>query len=753
LLTLFAFVVVTVLVFAAWLSWAAARLRGSAGEALACAGLLGAAQIVMTQILLGLPGWLNRPALLLANVLISAAMIAWSLREGPATRLRGWRTHAPDSGRADAIRLTSTALGLLALVLMAWMLAATWLLPPRGIDDLAYHLPPLFEYAQTGRLRLLPVEIRAGFAMPLGGDFLALWPLVLLGKITWIEFTQFAVALYGAGLLAALARALGASRPDALFAGLLFLLTPVVIGQAGSNYVDVIVAVSHLAMLFTAVRYVQDGRLAHILLAGLAAGFAIGVKYHLLAAVLAIQPLLWLRFARDGSAGRAAAHYSLYALAALPLPAYWYLRNLIVIGAPFYPYRLSGLGLKNIGGGNFSDTSYGSTAGSSLQALAEDPARFVSYLLQEPGLGTLNGGFGLAFWGLGLPALALVIVRAIRSAARRDFFPLLFWAQGVVFALIVLAQIDINRIAFNMRLMLVIVPLTLLALALLLPKLRRECPAAVTVIAVAGLLSAVLAIVQIPAYRLPVLEFRDAVVARLTGRHVSDFSYYRRSAGDLPELAAVWAPLDYLTRDGPGMTVYMGAAWPVYFSAPLFGESLRNTVLTLDRDYESEPDAFVFHPAGVGLPLVAAGRRYVPELVALGGRYEMIGPSSVTQLWISREKLGDESIRKRLEDYYARAFTGEIRALAGIAGRLPSDAVLITASRLGPALKYLAMTGGLQTEVQLAPEAVHADLARRARGKTVVTIGKPLDGFIANSIGQVDIDAATFTFYRNERSR
>jgi hypothetical protein len=744
------FLILNLLLLGAWWPWFARRLPGRRIEPLVYAGLAVASQLVLAEIVLGMVGRLTLPVLLAALVSVSAVVAALALRLPRPAPVAG------GVAARDLLGPLNLFLLALALVLTAWLALATWLLPPRGVDDMAYHLPPLYEFARSGMIFVLPLQLRVQFALPLGGDLLYLWPLVFFGADTWVDGVQFVVACYGALVLCALARAFGLGRREALGLGLLFLFTPVVIGQAASNYNDVITAVCHLVVLYALVRFWQEGTLLHLVMAGLASGFGLGAKYTMIVPVLGAQPLIWLRLWKDGGVGRGLARYAAYAAACAVLPAYWLLRNWLTTGVLLFPYEVSPGGLTAVSGAavEVAATQAGAeVAGSALRALVEEPLRLAGFVLQDPGLGSLNGGLGLVFFGLGVPALAWCGARALREARAGELFPLLFWGQALLVLAMFLAQIDVSRLQYNMRLLIVLVPFGLLALGLARRRLAAELPAVAAAIPALAASAAVLALVQLAGYSLPALAFTEPLADRSRGRVTSDYRYYPAARKDMASLATAWDPLDYLTRDGPGWNVYMAADWDVFYLTPLYGSRLQNRFWNFLYEAPPEPDALIFHAGFEGgseqLFYTNEDRRITPQQVARNPRYELVTISPPTEFWVRRDLLAAPATRARLTEFYRRRYAGDIGALREVLTRLPADAVVVAAGGLGHGLKGLGLAGELALPVELVRRGDEQAAARRLGAASVVTAGARIPGYDARELAVVQTPQGPVSLYLN----
>jgi hypothetical protein len=733
-------------VFAAWAFFFTARAGGPASTRLAYAGLMSAVQIVAAAQALGIGGVLGRPLLVAVHVACAGAVAAaaWRARR-PAVRLR------LGDGAAALGALASWengALALLAAFVIVWLGAAGVLLPPRGIDDLVYHLPPLQQAVQSGRLELLPLELRDHFALPFNGDLLFLWPLVFFHDDRSVDLVQLAVALYGVLVVYALARSCDVERRTAFFVAALFLFTPVVLGQAGSAYVDVIAAAAHLALLLALVRFHRDGGFLHLAVAAAATGFAAGIKYSMMLFLAALQPLLWIGLRRHGAPGLAARRYLGYLLLALPLWAYWPLRNRIATGHAFYPMEATLAGLRFL-----PETTLGRMARADAPTLLADflahPEKLAAHPFQDPGLGSLHGGFGAVFWGLCLPALVHALGGALRTAVRsRQVFPLLFWGQALVGALAFVTVRTDFAAEYTARYILFVVGLGLLALARSFP-LLGQLPGAVAALKAFAVGSSLLATIHLAAYQWPSYQIRPAVEDRLHGRRTSDYKYLQQAGWDLPSLSRAWEALDVLTLPGPGWSVYMAAGYSVFWTAPSFGSRLQNRIWNFEKNPPSDPDAFIFHHDRRGRPLHFVGRRITPEAVEADGRFALVTQTPYTRLWVKQELLERSEIAARLADYDAKTFAPVLEPAAGVARLLRPGGVVITSSALGYGLRHLALTGKLRAAVHLVPDGHEDATAARLGAPTAYTVRRPLRGYRSRPIAALMEGGVQVPIYEN----
>lgn len=760
-LSILAFISVNLFIFLAWHTTISVLRKLLVAESVVYAGLLAAAQIVSTELLLGSIGTLTLPVLLVLNMCASCALLGWvflARRSLAFDRVADMGRQVIFAGN-EILTPLNVVLIILGVFLTVWFCTAAYFLPPRGIDDLVAHLPPIYQYVQDQEISLLPIKLRDQFAMPQNGEFLFLWPLIFFRADTFIDLVQYVVAVYGIAVIFALARRLGVGRNDAAFAGLLFLFTPLVLGQAGSNYVDLTIGVCYLTLIYAVVAYWQTGALFHLIMAGIATGFGLGIKYNMLVAVVAVQPLIAVRLWRDHRLATAIRGYTTYLIFSLPLCIFWYGRNFLKTGYPLYPYQLDFHGLHAVGWSTSVNFPGNASLFSGLQPnkaitdFLHNPIGFsLSYLFQDPGLGSFHGGFGAVVLGLGIPALIYCFVIALRRLLQRDFFPVLFWGHVPLAFFVYFLQIQSVRFQFNQRLILVVIGFGLLAIAVAMKKLRNEVAGSVPVVRAYCVAASMLAVVHLAAYSWPSYALEEPVADAASETRTSDYKYFAQSPWELPLLRSAWEPLDFLTRDGGGWDVYTAAPWGLSWTTPVFGSRVQNRVwnfMHVDSPGKPEnfPDAFIFHRMD-DAELFYVGPKITPEDVWMDGGFEVVTQSATTLFWVDSKLLFDPEVRKRLITYYELTFSADIAALEPDIHKLLGGA-LITASPLGHGLKYLSMVGKLQMPVHIVPKGKEMQMARRLRAGRIVTIGKPLAGFSSKLMVQLASPAGPVSFYEN----
>lgn len=305
-------------------------------------------QIVVLSELLGTFGLL-RPLPLTLCALLGAVAVSLSLRSDA------------DSARPAPVRWP--ALPVWATVSVAVLAAGTLAVslgrPGTGLDTLQYHYPMVVQWMNTGDLTTAKTFAIANFGWyyPANGNLLQFWAMawtrsdVLVPLVNWLLLGLLGAAAIGT------VRRLGGSLRLGVLAALAATTGPVLLGsQLRSGLVDLAAtAFIATALYFALTWWTTEGptrqRRTDVVFAGLAAGLAAGTKIVTLpyavalAAVFAVAVLWrWRRRRRDEpSAGREAGAELVLGGAAFTLTgAYFFVRNLLLVGNPLFPSPFAG---------------------------------------------------------------------------------------------------------------------------------------------------------------------------------------------------------------------------------------------------------------------------------------------------------------------------------------------------------------------------------------------------------------------------
>jgi hypothetical protein len=292
-------------------------------------GLTIGAGIIATALLaLGLAGGLRAP-IPEFTVVAFGAIAARQLRKLPLLVEGAWASLIGAGGRTRValLAVSGAAAGFVLLLAIA---------PPADWDSLMYHLRVPAQFLARGRIFVPEDNLHVAFV---GLPHMLYLPLLRLGSAS-------APAVLSAALTIALALSVFALASrfwgDACGIGslLLFWSNPVVLLVGGTARIDVTCALLLLLAqyaLLLALRPEGDSRQVYV--GALLAGFALATKYHALLYAAALVPLGFVALrAHTTSAPQALGRLGLALMAAGAAAAPFLAKNLLLLGAAFYPF-------------------------------------------------------------------------------------------------------------------------------------------------------------------------------------------------------------------------------------------------------------------------------------------------------------------------------------------------------------------------------------------------------------------------------
>lgn len=282
-------------------------------------------------------------------------------------------------------------LAVLACVLLLRSLLQVWFFCPYQGDALSYHLPKVAEWIQAGRFtREMGVDKLA--TLPAGFELVETWWTVFLHHDVLIEMAGVEFLLLACVSVYAIARSLGLSEKPALLASLLYAVVPQASFQATSCLNDGPVAAVYLATVAMVLGKVDPVTLL------IPVGLGAGLKGTFIYALPGIVLLFALRRRIVGPVPLRRVGLALCALS-LVVGGFWYARNLIWFGNPFYPVGKSGveLGMVRI------------QVGPSLESLRSNISDLLGVMILDrtkeyAAMGRNTSVWGPLFLGLSIPS-------------------------------------------------------------------------------------------------------------------------------------------------------------------------------------------------------------------------------------------------------------------------------------------------------------------------------------------------------------
>lgn len=282
---------------------------------------------------------------LLTNAVLTLALLAIGQRFGRRLERKwlaqGWREfviHVREVCRVWWVAV----LGGLALAEMLWTAFLGYIFPVYGYDSVAYHLVGVATWLQSGTFSVEPFETWSN-VYPQDVEAYFTWLIVFLHNDVLANMGQLVFALGGTLAVIGIARLCGLGRPAAVGAGSLFFLTPILLEQVTTNYVDVAFASLFLISFYFVLRYLREPAFAHLLCFGLAAGLALGSKSSAVS-FIAVECVVLVGAAlyhRKLTPAYLAKGVALLAFPMLLLGLFWYVRAWVLYGNPIYPFTVS----------------------------------------------------------------------------------------------------------------------------------------------------------------------------------------------------------------------------------------------------------------------------------------------------------------------------------------------------------------------------------------------------------------------------
>ena len=347
------------------------------------------AQIVFSELLLGISGILYLNNVILVNVVI--LLIVWLMAKN--------KTSSFDLNRTkdifyELLRNKIILLGVAVILGFALVKVGINLInPPFGWDSLNYHFTFAVEWLKHGNLEI-PITISDDFApsyYPINGSLFFLWLIfpfknVFLADLGQVPFFILAfLAIYG------ISRKLGINRKFSLCAAVLFLLIPNVFKQLKVAYVDVMVAALFLVCVNYLFLLTEKFSWKNALVYSASLGLLLGTKTIALPySGLLFIPFIYLCLKNINKPRLIIISIFIVVI----LGGFTYIRNFLETGNPLYPLDFNLWG-KVIFKGVIDKNSYGA------HFKIED-YRLTKLLFHE-GLGAQSLIFILPFIFLALP--------------------------------------------------------------------------------------------------------------------------------------------------------------------------------------------------------------------------------------------------------------------------------------------------------------------------------------------------------------
>jgi hypothetical protein len=706
-------------------------------------------QIIITELSFGLFHKLYLSNLIISNLsfTILVFIVAGRFdRRRNATMLKDDIRHFKQAAVA-ALDYHAVALVIITALTYGWILAASYYLPPRGTDDLVYHLSSIFQYIQSHEIKLLPLDLRWHFAFPENAELLFMWPTIFTHVQKLVSGVNVPFVLFSILTVYALLRHFNLTGEDSFFAALLYALCPVVLMQAGVNYIDLIVSLFLLLSLYYSLLFHERGRILDLYVAGLSIGLMCGMKYTAVFLAMPLQ-LLIIPNIFKGKWRHGVGYMSLIVLVC----GWWYIRNTLVLGDTFYPYNLLSFGPGKHAGG--AETSIIQNIKFNIQ----EWIRF--YPLRDIGLGSYDGGFGLVFWGMGFSSWIYITLRTIFTFRRSGLSKLIVLAYVPV-GFLLLLSLPPAEVYVCGRMAMFVVVIGLFALIEILGLLNDK--GFVSIIKIICIVLSVFTVSLLCVTRQPSYSLSSVISDKISYNERSEFKYLIDSIGLNTALSPVWEVLDLLTRNNPsGLNCYIAADWPLYAPSPVYGSKLQNHVLNIDKQELKPVDAYIcafmrenmlVHPlrtSSLSQDKSLDGANNIQDIMVKNDYVDIV-QSNHGFLMLRRTIFEKPEVQHLLQTYYQDTWPEAVSAATRISPMLDESIPIITSNGIGYGIRYLDMCKKRPNRVYMTYDEREESFAAIKKEKRFYTFFRPLNGYNYQKISKVIIENRGIDVYLNRR--
>ncbi len=307
-------------------------------EQAAISAALGLGALSLVTLVLGAAGLLG----FFSCVLILVAFSALGARRLYALGVElfaGQPQEMPSGGDAPGSEGSLTAV---ERVLVAVLLAGSLLIlmyafnPPMNFDALEYHLGAPAIYFHRGSIGYIEYNVYSNF--PANASMLYLFSMELIGSRLEGAMLGKVLNAFAAFLAIATAYSLARwlwSRGAGIFAAVALVTMGGFFQVATGVYVEALQALYTLVALLAAGRFLARGSQGWIVVSGLSAGLAFGVKYP--SAPFVVLPLAAAALLAPGGARCRLKALAIFSISALAVASPWLIKNIILTGNPVYP--------------------------------------------------------------------------------------------------------------------------------------------------------------------------------------------------------------------------------------------------------------------------------------------------------------------------------------------------------------------------------------------------------------------------------
>ena len=233
------------------------------------------------------------------------------------------------------------ALSIIAIIIVSWVVTN---FSNFGYDGWMYHSSAMAWFSQEDRITgSMPLNVWIT-SYPKNLELLSLWIQKLSGNDQFIEAGNMILHLLAIPFAYGIARYCSLDRQWATAAALIYFLTPEIISQSWSTYIDGAFSDSFVVLLFLIFSWHscnKDQQLFWSILLGLGLGHVMQSKGSGLYVVPIVACLLLARTLLEEDTHRRGTRLLVVATFAALSGTGWYIKNWHVYGNPVYPFQLA----------------------------------------------------------------------------------------------------------------------------------------------------------------------------------------------------------------------------------------------------------------------------------------------------------------------------------------------------------------------------------------------------------------------------
>lgn len=325
--------ILSALVFGDWLLTRFVSVKDiSALERLFISATLGLAGWMVFGTALGFLGWLYQE-IIFSSIIIVLLFMSWRWFKQVIIKFRRERSKITHHWRTGDLRLQAL---FLAIILIFSIGPFLWSLTPTvRWDGLSYHVAAPAIYIENHAIVEIPESAQAYWAHYAEMVYTV---GLLLGGQPLPSLLHLIMGLLAAGLTFTLGKRIH-STAVGMIGAVMFFTVPIILYEIGTPYIDAFLATYITALLLIGYIWWNSGNDRWLLLAGVFAGIALGIKLTSVPVLLVIVSLLtfglWKKYQQPATILYKLFQFGIIALA-LWLP--WLLRDGLWTGNPIFPY-------------------------------------------------------------------------------------------------------------------------------------------------------------------------------------------------------------------------------------------------------------------------------------------------------------------------------------------------------------------------------------------------------------------------------